>query len=76
MPKINPLEVIRQMLRKSDVRVRSTDGHPILPTWMKESPKENVLPYNHVTTYLKNGRNQDGHRVSRSDFDMSYQDDD
>lgn len=75
MPRINPLEVIRQIFRRSDTSVRSTDGHPVLPMWMKESPKEYLLPFNYFHTYLKNGKELDGHKVSINNFDMSYTDD-
>lgn len=75
MPKVNPQDAIQSARQKSDTRVKSTDGHPILPTWMSESPKENVLPYNPLHTYLQNGREQDGHRVNDRDLEYSYPDD-
>lgn len=75
MPKINPITALLNAIFHSDNRVKSTDGHPIIPTWMRESRREYLLPYNPVHTYLKNGREQDGHRVSRQDWDQSYNDD-
>lgn len=75
MPRPTPHESIQKAIQSSDTRVRSTEGHPIIPTWMRESPKENVLPFNPVHTYLKNGREQDGHSVSSKDFDWSSPDD-
>ena len=73
--KIDPFSILKKLFGQGDTRVYSTDGHPILPIWMKEIPRENLMPFNQVHVHLKVGRELDGHRVNKRDFDWSQEDD-
>jgi len=73
--KIDPFSILKKLFGQGDTRVYSTDKHPILPIWMRESRKENLLPYNSVHVHLQAGRDQDGHRVSKRDLEWSQEDD-
>lgn len=67
-------QALRNGFHSGDRRVVSTDGHAILPCWIKENPTEYMLPYNQVHFDLLEGEALDSRKVEMNDMNNTVSD--